>query len=54
MTEQIEALRYDLIRIMADLIRAEDAATALVALRLISERVEVVLSTMEAGHAQAR
>jgi len=48
MNEQIEALRYDLIRIMADLIRAEDAVTALVALRLAAERIEVVLSGMEA------
>lgn len=48
MNEQIEALRYDIIRIMADLIRAEDAATALVALRLAAERIDDVLEAMEA------
>lgn len=54
MTEQIEALRYDLLRIMADLIQAEEEATALEAVRLISERIDTTLSGTEAGHAQAR
>ncbi|MFD6443345.1 hypothetical protein ACFWDG_27100 [Peribacillus sp. NPDC060186] len=48
MSEQIEALRYDLIRIMADLIQAEEDATALAAVRLISDRIDVALDEMEA------
>lgn len=53
MTEQIEALRYDLLCIMADLIQAEEEATALEAVRLISARIDAALGNAGGNRAPA-
>lgn len=51
MNEVIEAVRYDLVRILADLLIAVDKKTATAALRTANDRIEAALVAMTAERA---
>lgn len=47
MNEVIEAVRYDLVQILADLLVAADEATAVVALAAAHKRIDAAFDAME-------